>query len=171
MPLVLTKEKVVVEDMELSMDSSVDQERGTLTPFNAAYLPYTSSQSVTDGLDERYTRTEADNRFAEVNGNSAYEFNVAAGIDASHAVNKDQLDTIYNQLDGAKVDQGTVLRTDIDNPTYTPQYDNSPATKKYIDDAIADKFLGAVTGTFIAEDTSGNAITIKVTNGVVTQIG
>ena len=172
MSITFKKELICKEDIVLSMDSTIDQDRGTLTPFNAAYLPYTASQSVTAGLDDRYTKADTDIRYALVNGSTTNTFLVADATTADEATTKRQLDAVESDLDTSKVEEGTVLRIDIDNPAYNPQYPSSPTTKKYVDDAFEDKFLGAVTGQFIAKDTvSGNDITIQVTNGVVTYIG
>ena len=57
MAIVFNKEKVVVEDIVLSMDNTIDQSRGTMTPFNASHLPYSVSESVTDALNARYLST------------------------------------------------------------------------------------------------------------------
>jgi hypothetical protein len=173
MAIAFKKEKIVVEDIVLSMDTTIEQSRGTLTPFNAAYLPYSTTQSVTAALDDRYTKSESDSRYAYKAGSDTQAFNVAMAVNGSEAVNLTQMETAINDLDTRKVEEGTVLRTDIDNGTYNPQYPSSPATKQYVDAQIEDKFLGAVTGKFIAKniDGSGNDVTVQVTNGVITQIG
>jgi hypothetical protein len=173
MPIAFKKEKICVEDIVLSMDTEIEQSRGILTPFNAAYLHYSDTQSVTVALDDRYTKSEADGRYAYKSGSDTQTFNVAMAVNGSEAVNLTQMTTELDDLDTRKVEQGTVLRTDIDNGTYNPQYPSSPATKQYVDAQIEDKFLGAVTGKFIAKniDGSGNDVIIQVTNGVITQIG
>jgi hypothetical protein len=173
MSVIFNKEKIVVEDIVLSMDTTVDQSRGTLTPFNAAYLPYSVSESVKTALDNRYTKSESDSKYANIGGNSSVQFDVANATSGTNAVTYTQLETGLSDLNSRKVEEGTVLRTDIDNDFYQPQYPNSPATKKYVDDQIEDKFLHAVTGYFMAKnsDGSGSDVLVTVTNGVITGIG
>ena len=173
--MTLTKEKIAVEDIELSMDTSVAQSRGTVTPFNAAYLPYTATESVTDGLNARYTSAFIITNFARIGGNDTQLFKVATAVDDNEAVNKGQMDAEITTLTNDKARRDNVLlKSDPTglNDGYNPSNDYSPATKKYADGLIADKFLGAITGKFIAKSIADGTtnVTVTVTNGVITEI-
>jgi hypothetical protein len=175
MATTLVKEKIVVEDIELSMDSTIEQGRGTVTPFNAAYLPYTVSESVALALDNRYTSGYLDANFAKLAGDETVAFKLAPATNDNEGINLAQLNTETATLDNSKADKTNVLlKADPDglNDGYNPANDFSPATKKYADGLIADKFLGAITGKFKAEnsDGSGTIVTVTVTNGVITEI-
>jgi len=171
----LNKEKLVVEDMELSMSSTVQQTRGTLTPFNAAYLPFSASESVADGINARYTSVYMDANFAKLSGNDTVPFKVAQAVNSNEAVSLAQMTTVTDALTADKADKTNVLRkADPEglNDGYVPVNDFSPATKKYADGLIADKFLGAITGKFIAKSIADGTtdVQVTVTNGVITEI-
>ena len=169
MATILTKEKLVVEDMELSMDAEVVQDRGTLTPFNAAYLPYSVTESVADAIASRYTISESDTRFAQVAGNATTSFNVATALLATEAVPLSQLTSRLLTLSQAKVEMADVI-VKGGGTTYIPITGTDPVNKTYADGLIADKFLGAVTTQFIAKNISGDDVTVTVTNGVITGV-
>ncbi len=163
----LSKELMVVEDMVLSMDPSVTQERGVGTPFNAAYLPYTVSESVAVALNNRYTMGETDTKFALLAGLSTQAFEVNTATIDTHAIPKLQMDTALalkaNETD--VILKGSAV-------SYTPASDLDPVNKGYADGLIADKFLGAITGSFIAYSIADGTtpVTVSVTNGVITGI-
>ena len=90
MALVLTKQLALVEDIEFGMGVTAQARGGNM--FNAAYLPYSTTQSVTNALDDRYLKTESDALFALMDGNSSQRFNVANGHVGTEAVNFSQLD-------------------------------------------------------------------------------
>jgi len=173
--MTLNKEKVAVEDMVLSMDTSIAQSRGVVTPFNAAFLPYTVSESVADGLNNRYTSAFILANFAKIDGNSSLPFNVANATNDTEAVSKSQMDAEITILTDDKARKDNVLlKADPTglNDGYNPSNDYSPATKKYADGLIADKFLGAITGKFIAKSIADGTtdVVVTVTNGVITEI-
>jgi len=173
--MIFNKELVVVEDIVLSMDTSIAQSRGTGTPFNATHLPFTLSESVADGLNARFTSAYIVANFASLNGNPAEVFAVADATADVEAVNKGQLDAEIATLTDDKARKDNVLlKTDPTglNDGYIPNNDYSPATKKYADTLIADKFLGAITGKFIAKDIADGTtdVQVTVTNGVITEI-
>jgi len=173
--MVLNKEKIVVEDIELSMDGSVTQSRGTLTPFNAAYLPYTVTESVADGLNARYLSSYVDANFAKLAGDDTVAFKTANAVNSNEAVPLAQMQVEIDTLTDDKARKDNVLLKSDPyglNDGYVPSNDYSPATKKYADSLIADKFLGAITGKFIAKSiTDGTTnVTVTVTNGVITEI-
>jgi len=167
MATALKKELTGLEDLLLSMETSVVQNRGPITPFNAAYLPYSVSQSVTQALDDRYTRAETDVRYAAIAGLSTQLFNVATATGDTNAVPKLQMDT----ADALKADKTEVIRKGA-SEAYNPSSDTDPVNKGYADGLIADKFLGAITAQFIAYDIADGTtpVTVTVTNGVITGI-
>jgi len=173
--MILSKEKLAVEDMELSMATSVTQSRGDMTPFNAAHLPYSSTESVTQGLNARYTSAYVSANFAQLAGNDTVPFKVATAVNPNEAVTLAQMDVEIATLETDKADKTNVLRkADPEglNDGYNPVNDYSPATKKYADGLIADKFLGAITGKFIAKSIADGTtdVVVTVTNGVITEI-
>jgi len=173
--MVLNKEKIVVEDIELSMDNSVTQSRGTLTPFNAAYLPFEVNKSVATALNERYLASYVDANFAKLAGDDTVAFKVALAVTSNEAVPLAQMQAEIDTLTDDKARKDNVLlKSDPNglNDGYTPSNDYSPATKKYADGLIADKFLGAITGKFIAKSIADGTtnVTVTVINGVITEI-
>jgi len=173
--MILNKEKVAVEDIELSMDTSVLQSRGDVTPFNAAHLPYSVTESVAVAQDNRYLSTYIDANFAKIAGDSTQTFEVADATLDTEAVSKGQMDIEIATLTDSKADKTNVLlKSDPNglNDGYVPANDYSPSTKKYADGLIADKFLGAITGKFIAKSIVDGTtdVTVTVTNGVITEI-
>jgi len=166
MSVALTKEKVVVEDMELSLEVSIEQSRGVVTPFNAAYLPYTTGISVGQALTDRYTKTEADTNFALIGGDSLHTFLVGVATGPTHAVQKSQLDLKADITDvDLKADKANVLELD-NNDAFTPITDYQPATKRFVDDSITTKFQAGVSGSF----TAASGETVTVTGGLITGI-
>ena len=166
MSVALTKERVVVEDMELSLEVSIEQSRGVVTPFNAAYLPYTTGISVGQALLDRYTKTEADTNFALIGGDSLQTFLVGVATGPTEAVQKSQLDLKADQTDvDLKADKTNVLELD-NNDAFTPIADYQPATKRFVDDSITTKFQAGVSGSF----TAASGETVTVTGGLITGI-
>ena len=175
MAIIFGKEKIVVEDIVLSMDTTIEQSRGTMTPFNAAHLPYTASESVSTALANRYTSSYIDSNFAKLNGDSTVSFKVNNASNNDEAINLFQLDSEIDTVNNNKASKTNVLlKSDPGglNDGYNPANDYSPATKKYADGLIADKFLGAITGKFIAKSIVDGTtdVTVTVTNGVITEI-
>ncbi len=62
----LKKEKVVVSDLEVGM-GTVIQDRGEEEQINSAVIPYSESTSISDELNNRYTKPESDSLLATVN--------------------------------------------------------------------------------------------------------
>jgi len=164
MAIIVKKGTILVEDVEFGFDPST-QERGG-SQLNASHLPYTLSQSVTDGLNYRYTGTYVEANFAAIGGADVTIFNVANGISGFNAVNFTQLDLKEDKTAVAlKADKTNVLELD-NNDTFSPLFDYNPSTKKYVDDSIFTAFQSGVSGSFTAQ--SGETIT--VTNGLITGI-
>jgi len=165
MSLVLHKELIVLEDLALGFGTS-NTSRGSVTLFNAAYLPYDLNTSVAGALDARPTLVYTNATYAAVTGDGAAAFSVADGVTALQAVNKQQLDTKADAGDLAlKADKTNVLQ--LNNSTsYSPSTDFNPATKVYVDTSIYNRFLGSVSGSFTSQD--GKIVT--VTNGIITGI-
>jgi hypothetical protein len=165
MSLVLHKELIMLEDLALGFGTS-NTSRGSVTLFNAAYLPYNLSTTVAAALDARPTLAYTDVTYAKINGNGTVAFSVAAGVTALQAVNKQQLDTKADASAVAlKADKTNVLQ--LNNSTsYSPSTDFNPATKGYVDTAIYDRFLGSVSGSFTSQDGK----IVNVTNGLITGI-
>jgi len=171
MATTLLKEKLVVEDMELSMDTEVTQGRGILTPFNAFFLPYSSTLTTGAALDDRYTKAEIVAGFAAIGGSDSEQFKVQDGSLNEHAVNRGQMLASDDLLDVAKAEKSEVIRKGA-GETYAPSAGTDPVNKTYADGLIADKFLGAITAQFIAKDIVDGTtdVTVTVTNGVITGI-
>ena len=163
----LNKELIGVEDLLLSMDPAVTQDRGPITPFNAAYLPYSVSETVTQALDNRYTISQTDAMYAKLNGLDSEQFSVQDGSLPEHAVNRQQM----LDSDALKADKIEVIRKGV-GEAYTPSAGTDPVNKNYADGLISDKFLGAITAQFIAYDIADGTtpVTVTVTNGVITGI-
>ena len=172
--MVFGKELLTVEDMVLSMDATIDQTRGAMTPFNASHLPYSATENVKAALDARYTATYINANFAKLGGDSSNVFEVATATAGTHAITLTQYNSGISALETGKANKDNVLlKVDPDgtNDGYHPINDYSPCTKKYSDGLIADKFLGAITGKFVAMSTvDGSDVTVTVTNGVITGI-
>ncbi len=152
------KEKACVEDMELSLSASVVQTRGSLTPFNAFYLPYTTSElSVGVALNNRYTKAEMQGSFARVDGDETVAFKVYPAVNPNEATSKQQVEDYL----GFKADKTNVLELN-NSVSYTPLSDYNPATKRYVDE----QFVGGASGTF----TSADGKTITVLSGLITEI-
>jgi len=165
MPLVVRKDLLAVEDVYFGFGTIV-QDRGTVTLFNAAYLPYTVSQSVTQGLDDRYTKAASDARYPNINGSGLTVFNVANGISGTNAVNFSQLALKADITDVVLKAYLTDVLTLTNSTPYIPLSDYNPATKRYVDLAIINKFTPAATGSFTTVD---NKI-VTVVAGVITGI-
>jgi hypothetical protein len=165
MSLVLHKELIVLEDLALGFGTS-NTSRGSVTLFNAAYLPYDLSTTVAKALDARPTLAYTDVTYAKINGNGTLVFSVADGVTALQAVNKRQLD---NKADTSamalKADKTNVLQLN-NSASYAPSTDFNPATKLYVDTSIYNRFSGSVSGSFTSQE--GKIVT--VTNGLITGI-
>lgn len=162
MPSSLIKEKICTEDIELSNDSSVVQERGTLTPFNAYKLPYKTGYTTGVALDERYTKVDSDARYAKVAGDDTVAFKVFGGINPNEAINVQQINDLMDSTIALKAD---VLELD-NSVVYEPLTDYNPSTKRYVDQSILTRFENAVSGSF----TSADGKTITVVGGLITGI-
>ena len=128
------KEGIVVADIVFGMGLITDS-RGSQEQFNASHLPYSGSESVAAALGNRYTKDEIDiiaGLYARINGNSAEVFNVATGTDATHAVNKSQMEALF----ALGVTAAEVLLVDGSSDPLVPTMDNQPSTKKYVDDTV-----------------------------------
>ena len=86
----ISKLPALVEDIEFGFGAS-EQERGG-TKFNSAYLPYTDTESVTEALDNRYTKAYIDTNYAKIGGDATQLFLVANGVSGNQSVNFNQLD-------------------------------------------------------------------------------
>ena len=154
----LFKEKICVEDIELSLDASVEQSRGTLTPFNAFYIPYnTTDLSVGVALNNRYSKAETQAGFAKLGGDDTVAFKAFPAINANEAIVLSQLTTILAD----KADKDNVLELN-NSDLYTPLSDYNPATKRYVDE----QFTSGASGSF----TSADGKTITVLGGLITEI-
>jgi len=162
MAVTLIKEKVCVEDIELSMDTVVEQNRGPMTPFNAAFLPYDATQSVEGALLARPTAVEGALIYANINGDLSQPFKVYGGINPDEAMNVAQIDDLMANTIALK---NEVLLLNNDTP-YNPAANYNPATKLYADTVVSDRFQGVVSGSF----TSADGKTITVTGGLITAI-
>ncbi len=154
----LFKEKICVEDIELSLDTSVEQTRGTLTPFNAFFIPYNTTElSVGVALNNRYTKAETQANFAKIAGDDTIAFKVFPAINLNEATSKQQVEDYLDY----KADKDNVLELNNSN-LYTPLSDYNPATKRYVDQ----QFVDGASGSF----TSADGKTITVLGGLITEI-
>ena len=151
-----------MEDLELGTASSVEQERGLMTPFNASHLPFDANSSTEQAILDRYTKVEAATHFAKIGGDSTVAFKCFAGINPTETINVEQLDNLMLNTIAL---QANVLELD-NSDVYNPATNYNPATKLYVDIAISDRFTGVVSGNF----TSADGKTITVTGGLVTSI-
>ena len=164
MSMTAKKELAVVEDLDIGFGST-DQDRGGLR-VNAHTLPYTSTISIGEALDDRPDKATLDTLYAALHGNQNVVFEVAGGMNGFEAVNYSQLELKADQTAvDLKADKANVLELDND-ASYVPLFDFNPATKQYVDGSIADAFFGAVSGSF----TSADGKTITVTGGLITGI-
>lgn len=164
MAIIVKKNPLLVEDIDFGFDPST-QDRGG-NQLNSSHLPYSSTQSVTEGINDRYTGTYVEANFAAMHGTEESLFNVANGVSGFNAVNFSQLDLKEDKTVVAlKADKSNVLELD-NNDTFSPLFDYNPSTKKYVDDSIFTAFQSGVSGSFTAQ--SGETIT--VTNGLITGI-
>jgi hypothetical protein len=165
MSIKLNKELLAVEDIYFGFGTSV-QHRGTVNLFNAAYLPYSVSQSVTHAIDSRPTLSDADIRYAAKAGSASQVFDVAPGVTGTDAVNFNQLKL---KADITEVDlkaYKTNVLEKTNSVSYIPLTDYNPATKRYVDEAIINKFALGATGTFTSKE--GKIITVS--GGLITGI-
>ena len=166
MSVVLDKELIVAEDIVLSVDTSVTQDRGAGTPINAGVIPYQLGISISMALLDRYTKAESDARFAPILGNALQIFMVGVAVGPTDAVQKSQLDLKADiTLVDTKADKSNVLELD-NNDAFIPLAMYQPSTKGYVDDSIATKFQAGVSGTF----TAASGETVSVTGGLITGI-
>lgn len=165
MGIVFSKELLAVNDIYFGF-GTITQTRGIVTLFNSAYLPYSISQSVTQAIDSRPTLAEADIRYAPIGGNALQVFDVANGITGTDAVNFSQLDLKANSTEVALKAYKTDVLEKTNSVSYIPLTDYNPATKRYVDESILNRFTFGATGTFHSQE--GKVIT--VTNGLITGI-
>lgn len=166
MAIIVNKEPIVVEDVVFSLDATITQERGVGTPINAGNIPYDIGISVGQALLDRYTKSEADLKFALITGDSLQTFLVGVATGPTHAVQKAQLDLKADQTElDFKADKVNVLELD-NNDAFTPIADYQPATKRFVDDSFTTKFQAGVSGSF----TAASGETVTVTGGLITGI-
>ena len=163
MAITLSKEKALVEDLELGFGVT-DQPRGG-NKFNASFLPFTETKTVEEAINERPTRGEASNIYAAREGDASQEFLVGYGDSPNRAVKKTELDNApyapeagnasqtFNVADATQdthatnrtvvlgmISDGTTqfaLKANVlekDNTSfYQPSQQYHPATKAYVD--------------------------------------
>lgn len=162
MSITLTKEKICVEDMLYSLDGTIEQDRGFLTPINATHIPYIINFSVGQALDVRPTLDLVDTTYAKVNGNTLEIFNCADGLSPLNVLNKAQIEDLLSY----KADKNNVLQLN-NTLMYTPTIGTHPATKSYVDTSTANAFEDALdAGSFLTFE--GKVVT--VINGLITGI-
>ncbi len=164
--IVIGKESALVEDIEFGMGVSAQTRGGN--QLNASHLPYNAVKSVTNELDLKAYSTDIADTYALMNGDSTEIFRVANGVNPEDAMNMGQA----SDLADLKADIADVLIRGSTNDSYVPQFDYDPATKRYADNSIADKFVGAITVQFIAYSISDGTtpVTVTVTNGIITGV-
>ncbi len=166
MAVFIKKLPALVEDLELGFGAT-DQTRGG-TRINAAAIPFINGgDNVQQALEARPTVTEADIAYAQINGSATEQFTVQDGSLPDQAVSRQQL------LDGDSVKANSVdVIVKGASVAYTPSADTDPVNKGYADTLIANKFLGAITGQFIAKSIVDGTtdVTVTVTSGVITSI-
>lgn len=154
-----------VEDIYFGFGTTL-QGRGVINLFNASYLPYSVSKSVTQAIDDCPTLVEADVRYAMKAGDALQVFDVANGITGTDAVNFSQLDLKANSTEVALKAYKTDVLEKTNSTAYIPLTDYNPSTKRYVDESIYNKFVFGATGTF----TSLEGKIITVTGGLITGI-
>jgi len=154
----LFKEKICVEDIELSLDSSIEQTRGTLTPFNAFFIPYNLTDlTVGLALNNRYSKAESQSYFAKRDGDDTIAFKVYPAVNVNEATSLQQVHTLLDE----KSDKDNVLELN-NSDLYVPLSDYNPATKRYVDQ----QFVDGASGSF----TSADGKTITVLGGLIMEI-
>ena len=166
MAIFVKKSPALVEDIEFGFGPTTQIRGGTMV--NAEAIPFIDGgDNVKQALEARLTQLESDIRYASLNGNSAELFYILDGTLQEHAVTLRQL----NLLGAEKPDIADVIEKGT-TTAYTPSSGLDPVNKNYADGLIADKFLGAITGQFIAKSIADGTtdVTVTVTNGVITAI-
>jgi hypothetical protein len=132
MALEFKKELAGVEDMLFGF-GTVEQSRGAITRINSSHIPNSDSESVLQALDNRFTESESDSRYARTNGNANNIFEVAVASGGAQAPQMDQVQTMVNAR-AAKTD--VILKGDT--TAYVPLYDNDPTNKVFVENAVQD---------------------------------
>ncbi len=126
----IKKEKLLEEDIETGFGVS-SQTRGG-NRVNADSIPYSSTATIKQALDNRLLTTESDSRYARKTGDSAEEFLVGQGSSPSRAVQKTELDN----APFAKTGGDTVQPFLVADATLGKEATNRDITQDMINDAL-----------------------------------
>jgi len=151
MPIKIIKQLAIQEDIEWGI-GEITQPRDTdgdgitedvvYNKVNDEIIPTLLGDGITEStvrveLLNRYTKGEADAKFALIAGDALQVFSAADPTLAEHVVNKGYLETYAaGQLSSYALKTEVLLKDNLN--AYSPTSDYHPATKKYVDDTVID---------------------------------
>ncbi len=163
----LHKELIARADIVFGLHT-YDDSRGTQEAINATHIPFTTLLSVSQALDDRYTKQEVIDAYAKILGSSNIAFDVAIASTDTQAVPKLQMDTLLADKASVasvatKAEKANVLLSDGSSPLLTITLDAQPVNKKYVDEKIIDIGAGDMNKATYDTDSSGR---VDTTEGV-----
>ncbi len=179
MPLQIVKQLAVEEDIEFGIgpvtqprdaDGDGVAEDIVYTKVSSSSLPHLQLDGSTESdvrteLNDKFSMSEADARFAEIDGDPAQVFSVANPTAPEHAVNEGYLATYTaTQLNGYALKTEVLIKTNL--LTYTPTSDYHPCTKKYADDLVVAAGAGDMLKSVYDNNNNGTIDNAEALSGV-----